>query len=69
MSLKAFHILFVVLSFVLMLGFGAWALNQYFLTSDTTDVYLSVLAFVSALALLIYGGRVYKQFKQLGKNV
>ena len=55
MSLKAFHVFFVVLSVLCALGFGAWALLDYQRTGSGGILALGVLGFAAAAALVVYG--------------
>jgi hypothetical protein len=57
MSLKAFHILFIIASILLSIGFGVWCLQN-----SSSGVYL-IMAVVSLLAgagLVIYGVWFFK---------
>jgi hypothetical protein len=65
MSLKAFHIVFVVASIVLALGFGAWAVKQYFEVGGTSYIWYAAGSFAMALALIIYGKVVLKKLKDI----
>ena len=42
MSLKAFHVVFVVLSILCCLGFGIWAVQDYVATGNGTNLVLGV---------------------------
>ena len=55
MSLKAFHVFFVVLSVLCALGFGAWAVSDYLRTGNGAILALGVLGFAAAAALVWYG--------------
>ena len=55
MSLKAFHVFFVVVSVLCALGFGAWAISDYLRTGSGGTLALGVLGFVAAVALVWYG--------------
>lgn len=55
MSLKAFHVVFVLVSMVLCLGFGAWAIAEYRSKGDTAVLIGGVGSFAICVALLIYG--------------
>jgi hypothetical protein len=54
-SLKAFHVFFVVLSVLCALGFGAWAVSDYLRTGSAGTLTQGVLGFVAAVALIWYG--------------
>ncbi len=55
MSLKAFHVFFVVLSVLCAMGFGAWAVLDYLRTGSGGILALGVLGFAAAAALIFYG--------------
>ena len=55
MSLKAFHVFFVIVSTLCALGFGAWAVGDYLRTGRSGALALGVLGFAAAAALVWYG--------------
>ena len=55
MSLKAFHVFFVIVSVLCALGFGAWSVAEYMRTGSNGVLALGVLGFVAAAALVWYG--------------
>ena len=65
MSLKAFHIVFVIFSTLLALGVGAWCVWVNLV--EGAPVYLAgaIASFVCALALGIYGIWFYRKMKRL----
>jgi len=54
-SLKAFHVFFLVLSVLCALGFGAWAVADFLRTGRGAILALGVLGFAAAAALVWYG--------------
>jgi hypothetical protein len=54
MSLKAFHILFIVISVVLTAGFGLWAVRNYGQTRDALIFALGAGSFVASVLLAVY---------------
>jgi hypothetical protein len=66
MSLKAFHIIFVIVSTMLAFGVGGLCLNNYF-HGDPDQVQLGVgIAFsVSGVLLLVYGRYFLKKLKHI----
>ena len=66
MSLKAFHIVFVIFSTLLALGVGAWCVWVNLV--EDAPVYLAgaIASFASALGLIIYGVWFYRKMKRLG---
>lgn len=55
MSLKAFHIFFIVISVLCALGFGAWSVADYQRTGSPGTLALGIAGFVAAVALVWYG--------------
>ena len=65
MSLKAFHIVFVIFSTLLALGVGAWCVWVN-LVEDAPVYFVGAIAsFASALGLIIYGVWFYRKMKRL----
>lgn len=66
MSLKAFHIVFVIFSTLLALGVGAWCVWVNLV--EGAPIYLAgaIASFVCALALMIYGVWFYRKMKRMG---
>lgn len=65
MSLKGFHIVFITFSTLLALGCGIWCLQLGQATGTTSYMLGATLAFVAALALVIYGFWFYRKMKRL----
>jgi len=57
MSLKTFHIIFVVFSVLLALGLGFWAL-------DNLPI-MSAFAFSGCAVLIFYGVKVFKKLQAI----
>tara|TARA_A100001015_G_scaffold110194_1_gene122269 strand:- start:5769 stop:5942 length:174 start_codon:yes stop_codon:yes gene_type:complete len=57
MSIKAFHILFIVFSFILSMGVGYWGIKDYPI--------IALLSFVVGVLLLYYGIQIFKKFKTI----
>jgi hypothetical protein len=55
MSLKAFHVFFVIVSVLCALGFGAWSIAEYLRTGRGSVLLLGILGFAAAAALVWYG--------------
>ena len=55
MSLKAFHVFFIVVSVLCALGFGGWAVADYTRTGRGSLLVLGVLGFAAAVVLIGYG--------------
>jgi hypothetical protein len=65
MSLKAIHILFIVASMLLCLGFGGWALNNYLAFDGTTNLIYIICSAALFLALAVYGRFFLKKLKKV----
>lgn len=65
MSLKVFHIVFVVLTTLLSLFVAMWGIREYAQQRSTPGLLLGLLFFVTAIALVVYGRRVYAKFKEI----
>jgi len=66
MSLKTFHLVFIIISILLALGFAAWNLMNYYSPAGVTrDLGWGIGAAVTAVGLVVY--EVY--FLKKTKNV
>jgi hypothetical protein len=65
MSLKAFHIVFIVFSTLLALALGAWCIWVDLV--EGAPIYLSgaIASFIVAVALIVYGVWFYRKMKRL----
>jgi membrane protein YdbS with pleckstrin-like domain len=65
MSLKGFHIVFIIVSTLLAIGIGAWCVWVDLV--EGAPIYLAgaVCSFVVAVALVIYGVWFYRKMKRL----
>jgi len=66
MSLKAFHILFVVVSTLFAIGFALWGIHEYRVGGKVESLVLAGLSLLGAIALLIYGRWFLKKLKGVG---
>ena len=66
MSLKGFHIVFIIFSTLLALGVGLWCVWVDLV--EDAPIYLAgaIASFASALALVLYGVWFYRKMKRLG---
>jgi hypothetical protein len=65
MSLKAFHIVFIILSTLLALGTGVWCLWVDLV--EGAPIYLAgaIASFICAVGLVVYGVWFYRKMKRL----
>ncbi|HEU4520895.1 MAG TPA: hypothetical protein VFT12_02765 [Thermoanaerobaculia bacterium] len=57
MSLRAFHIIFIIASVLLCLYLGLWYMRQ--------NVVMAVLFFVAAAGLMVYGKKAFRKLREL----
>ena len=65
MSLKAFHIVFIAASVVLMLIMSGWCIGNYRDGGSPADLIWGVLAFAAAIGLVAYGRAVLRKLKHI----
>lgn len=66
MSLKAFHIIFVVASTLLAFGFGIWGIRQYQSGAGSTmELGLGIASLVAGMVLIGYGRYVLRKLKHI----
>jgi hypothetical protein len=65
MSLKGFHIVFIIFSTLLALGIGGWCVWVDLV--EGAPIYLggAICSFVFAVALVVYGVWFYRKMKRL----
>ncbi len=54
MSLRTFHLVFILCAIVCADMFGAWAIWHYPVTDDLASLVLGIVALVGGLALTVY---------------
>ena len=66
MTLKAFHVVFVLAAILTSVGFGVWSLHNY-LTAQRETVYLvlGALSLAFAVGLVAYGGWFLRKMKDV----
>ena len=65
MSLKGFHIVFVVFSTLLALGVGGWCVWVDLVAGAPVYLAGAIASFACAVALIIYGIWFYRKMKRL----
>jgi multisubunit Na+/H+ antiporter MnhB subunit len=65
MSLKAFHIVFIVASILLALGFGVWEVKAWLDTRRPLDLVFGVGSLVAGIGLIFYGRYFLKKLKKV----
>ena len=66
MSLKAFHIVFVIASILLGLGVGAWGVIEYSAKGELGALIMGIIFLIMGIALMVYGRRMLKKTKHIG---
>jgi hypothetical protein len=61
MSLRIFHIIFISVSVALCIFVALWGVRQ----STSSGAVLAAVFFLSAVALLVYGKKVFRKLKEL----
>jgi hypothetical protein len=65
MSLKGFHIVFIIFSTLLALGIGAWCIWVNLVEGEPVYLAGAIFSFVAAIALMVYGVWFYRKMKRL----
>ncbi len=65
MSLKAFHLVFVIACVVLALGFGVWAIREYRASGDTASLIIGVGSLCGAVGAVVYGRWFLRKLKDV----
>ena len=66
MSLKAFHLVFIVLSIVFTLAFGIWAIVNFSSSEKISELILGVISLLGSLGMSVYLYFFMKKFKHVG---
>lgn len=64
MSLKAFHIVFIVCSTLLAFGFGVWGVYMHFAHDSILLFGMGVFSLVAGVGLVLYGLSMGKKLNQ-----
>lgn len=65
MSLKAFHILFVIICVAFTVGFGFWAIREYQRAGELATLLMGIGSFAAALGLLVYGRYFLRKLREV----
>ena len=65
MSLRAFHIIFVVATIVLSLYVGVWGIRQFSQERSIGALVLAIVFLATAVILTFYGKKAAAKFKEL----
>jgi hypothetical protein len=65
MSLKVFHIVFVIVCVALSLWVGVWGIRDYVIERSTGALSLGILFLASGLVLVLYGKKAFEKLRDL----
>ena len=65
MSLKAFHIVFIIFSVALTIGFGVWATRDFAHSGSWVHLSLGVASFIGSITLARYGVWFLRKLKHV----
>jgi hypothetical protein len=65
MSLKAFHLVFIIASIVLAFGFGIWAAVAFFKSGGIINIIVALASFAAGVGLIFYERYFLKKTKNL----
>ena len=65
MSLRAFHIVFIILSTLLSFGFAMWSYGNFQVQKDATDAVLVAVSGAVGVGLIIYGVLFLRKMRKI----
>ena len=65
MSLRAFHIIFVIATIVLSLYVGVWGIREFSQERSVGALILAIIFLATAVGLTFYGKKAVAKFKEL----
>lgn len=65
MSLRVFHIVFVLVCILLSLYVALWGVREYTHEANLAGLALAIIFAITAVALVVYGKRVFRKLKEL----
>jgi hypothetical protein len=65
MSLRAFHIVFITVSVILMLYVAVWGVREFMVSRSSLSVSMIIFGAVGGATLIWYGKRVFHKLKEL----
>ena len=65
MSLRIFHVIFIIASIVLSLFVAVWAVREYQATHSAGALALGIVFVVGGAAMVVYGTRWFTKLKEL----
>ena len=68
MSLKSFHIIFVLICSLFAIFFGYWSYSEWVLSEDNIYLLYSLIGVLLCLGLFVYGKWFLKEITNLNAN-
>jgi len=68
MSLKSFHIIFLIISTLFSIFFGYWCYSEWVLTKDNMYLYFSFVGITLCLGLFFYSKWFLKEISDINVN-
>jgi len=65
MSLKAFHVVFVISTILLCFGFGAWAIHARMQGGGLFEFILGLISLLGGVAMIVYFKAVLKKLRNI----
>lgn len=65
MSLRAFHIIFIIVTVILSLYVALWGIREFAQERSNMGLVLAILFLVTAVGLMIYGKKAFTKLKEL----
>jgi uncharacterized membrane protein YozB (DUF420 family) len=65
MSLRAFHIIFVIVTVALSLFVTLWGFREYTENRSGGALAMAIIFFITAIGMTVYGKKVYTKLKEL----
>ncbi|HEX2831683.1 MAG TPA: hypothetical protein VHW00_01635 [Thermoanaerobaculia bacterium] len=65
MSLRAFHIVFVVVTVILSLYVALWGIREYSQERSMGALVLAIIFLATAVGLMVYGKKAYGKLREL----
>jgi hypothetical protein len=65
MSLRAFHIVFIIVTVILSLYVALWGIREFAQERSSMGLVLAIVFLISAVGLMIYGKKAFTKLKEL----
>ena len=65
MSLRAFHIVFIIVTVVLSLYVALWGIREFAQERSNMGLVLGILFLITAVGLMVYGKKAFAKLREL----